>query len=285
MKCKIIVCTHKRWDIPNNDIYMPLHVGKALTSQDFGYQGDDTGENISIKNKNFCELTGLYWGWKNLDVDYIGTCHYRRYFDFKRLSPVDFLGNYDMVLPTLHTNKVCAGEQLMNLTTREDFYIWLMSIMKTHPEYKQTLIYCLFNTNKCSGYNMMFCKKEVYDDYCKCLFSIFDEMEKWTRLSGYSRLARLYGFLSEYFPYIYCRQNRLKIKYTNIIESLSATNHQRTKVKIVDILKRFLFDITFRITNKKHLSFPITEEYDTNIVGFKNDKIPYIDSEGNVIVP
>ena len=173
----------------------------------------------------------------------------------------------------------------MNLTTREDFYIWIMSIMKTHPEYKNTLIDCFFNTNKCSGYNMMFCKKEIYDDYCRCLFSTFDEMEKWTRLSGYSRLARLYGFLSEYFPYIYCRQNGLRIKYANIIDSPTATTHQTGKEKLMSYIKKTLYDVAFKISNKKHHSFPITEEYDTNIVGFKNDKIPYIDSEGRILFP
>ena len=42
--------------------------GKA----DIGYTGDHTGDNISLKNANYCELTGLYWAWKNLEADYIG---------------------------------------------------------------------------------------------------------------------------------------------------------------------------------------------------------------------
>lgn len=63
----------------SDKLYVPLHVGRAC-GEDFGYQGDDTGEQISALNCYYSELTGFYWIWKNChDVDYVGTCHYRRY--------------------------------------------------------------------------------------------------------------------------------------------------------------------------------------------------------------
>ena len=65
MDIKIIVATHKKYWMPSDDIYLPVHVGKKGKT-DLGYQGDDTGDNISDKNTNYCELTGLYWAWKNL---------------------------------------------------------------------------------------------------------------------------------------------------------------------------------------------------------------------------
>jgi len=82
---KIIVASHKKYQMPEDDMYLPLHVG-AEGKEKLGYQGDNTGDNISIKNPYFCELTGLYWAWKNLEADYIGLVHYRRYFSIKKLS-------------------------------------------------------------------------------------------------------------------------------------------------------------------------------------------------------
>lgn len=80
MKIVMIVAAHKAYRMPEDPMYLPLHVGKAGKSLELGFQGDDTGDNISEKNPEYCELTGLYWAWKNLDADYIGLSHYRRYF-------------------------------------------------------------------------------------------------------------------------------------------------------------------------------------------------------------
>lgn len=60
--------------------FEPIHVGKSNSSVELPIQGDNTGENISSKNSNYNELTALYWAWKNLDADFYGLMHYRRYF-------------------------------------------------------------------------------------------------------------------------------------------------------------------------------------------------------------
>ena len=82
MDIKILVATHKAYWMPEDDVYMPVHVGRE-GKQDLGFNGDNTGDNISLKNANYCELTGLYWAWKNLQCDYIGLCHYRRFLCFR----------------------------------------------------------------------------------------------------------------------------------------------------------------------------------------------------------
>lgn len=48
MDTRIYVMTHKKIELIQNDIYIPLHVGKQ-GKQDLGYVGDDTGDSISEK--------------------------------------------------------------------------------------------------------------------------------------------------------------------------------------------------------------------------------------------
>lgn len=285
-KLKIIVCAHKKDpNIRKDDVYMPLHVGKALSTEDLGFQGDDTGDNISYKNKNYCELTGLYWAWKNLDCKYIGLAHYRRYLKVN-LQKIDFyMSKYDIILPKLNILDMSGADKLMHLTTRDDFYILLMSILKLFPSYKSTIIEQLFNRNRCSCYNMFICRKSLCDEYCKWLFAIFSEMEQFVRLSSYSRLARLYGFLSEYLLLVYCKHNGLKIKYVDVSFYGDQIIKSPTLAKSIlkecrHILNTIRLDISFRLCSRKHKKIPINS---TTTTGFIIDGIPYLNENGAII--
>ena len=84
MNIKILVVAHKQCEIPKDDVYLPIQVGKVLHPDlNLGYQPDNDGENISEKNPYYSELTAIYWAWKNLKADYIGLVHYRRYLGMK----------------------------------------------------------------------------------------------------------------------------------------------------------------------------------------------------------
>ena len=110
---KIIIATHKKYEMPKDDMYLPLHVGaegkvdENNRPLDLGYQKDKTGENISELNASYCELTGLYWAWKNLDEDFIGLSHYRRHFCINK-SKRDFENvlSYKEIEPYLDSIRV-----------------------------------------------------------------------------------------------------------------------------------------------------------------------------------
>ena len=94
-KIKILVAYHKDDIFPLEDVYFPIHVGKSISSIDLGIQGDDDGENISNKNPFYCELTAIYWAWKNIKADYYGLCHYRRYISFSSNKYSSSLSEHD----------------------------------------------------------------------------------------------------------------------------------------------------------------------------------------------
>ena len=100
-KVKILISYHKPSVLLQDDVLTPIHVGRALATEsskdgnmsEEDYQwmldnmiGDDTGDNISHLNREFCELTAMYWAWKNYDKlgnpEYIGFMHYRRHLNF-----------------------------------------------------------------------------------------------------------------------------------------------------------------------------------------------------------
>ena len=103
MSTKIYTMTHKKFNPPSDDTYIPLHVGRACAA-DLGYMGDDIGDNISKLNCYYGELTGMYWMWKNLPQEgNVGVCHYRRFFlkdSTHIMSEPDFdkiLSEYDII--------------------------------------------------------------------------------------------------------------------------------------------------------------------------------------------
>ena len=80
---KILVACHKPSELPQNELFLPIQVGAALATRTLPIAQDNTGDNISDKNPTYCELTAQYWAWKNLQADYYGLCHYRRFLCFK----------------------------------------------------------------------------------------------------------------------------------------------------------------------------------------------------------
>ena len=87
---RIFIACHKPTYVPENPIFYPVQVGTALTEKRLEHMAyrDNEGDNISGKNPDYCELTAQYWAWKNIDCDYYGFFHYRRYLTFHRVCPV-----------------------------------------------------------------------------------------------------------------------------------------------------------------------------------------------------
>ena len=220
-KTVILVVTHKPDKVYKDDIYTPIQVGKSISKYDLGFIGDNTGDNISEKNPMYCELTAQYWAWKNLYCKYIGLCHYRRYFETLYTSEkLDKLfKKYDAILPEPIYHGIRGGSLLNKLKeelTLEDMVIFFMVIKKLYPQYEESVI-SYFNNNMDISYNMFICKKNIFDDFCEWQFSILFECEKLMKLSQYTRLRRIFGYLGECLLPVYMLHNKFKIKHDLVV--------------------------------------------------------------------
>jgi len=230
-KVKILVACHKPCEVYKNDVYIPIHVGRAISKYKDDIKdmiGDDIGENISEKNPYYCELTAQYYAWKNMtDIEYIGLCHYRRYFQTKITEDNidDILGNkFDVILNKSYVRPTNVGRHLMECTTKEDFYIFLACIRIVSPNIYDAAINYL-TQNVVIGYNMFVMKFEMFRNFAEWQFSVLTEMEKWVKLSGYTRMRRIYGYFGEALLPIYCMANNLKIYFSHIVPIIGESYH------------------------------------------------------------
>lgn len=217
--------------MPKDEAYLPLHVGREGKA-DLGYTPDNTGDNISAKNANYCELTGLYWAWKNIQCDYIGLCHYRRYFAQKSggsveakkaaiLGKADYeklLSKYDVILPKKRNYYVeTVRSQYEHAHNKRDLDETERIVAELYPEYSEAFTKVMGST-KLHIYNMFAMKKSLFDEYCQWLFSILFELEKRVDISDYNQYeARVFGFLSERLFSVWLEKKRLKERECDVV--------------------------------------------------------------------
>ena len=233
----LLVCAHKEDPfIRRTEPYMPLQAGKALHQNlSLGFQGDDEGDNISLKNSSWSELTVLYWGWKNVkNVEYLGLVHYRRYFDLNiNASNIEaIMSGYDM----LTVNESKGFEPNMNRnglimsTSQEDFYIFLDTLLGHYPQYRESIIDYFYNHYSFVPFTMFLAKKEIYDDYCSFIFPVLFEVEKRIKPREYSRQKRVIGYFGEWSLGMYILCKNLKTKTVPFV-MCGNDNHTRPQAE------------------------------------------------------
>lgn len=230
MDIKILVATHKEAELPKDGVYLPVHVGKALhPDKELGYQSDAEGDNISVKNPYYCELTAVYWAWKNLKADYIGLSHYRRHFCLKRKKDdwssiltgkeaEALCKDYDLVLPKMrklyietvysHYDHTFDGKQFDNAR---------LIISDVCPEYLPFFDKAM--RRRCEHlFNMFIMKRELFNQYCEWLFPILEKLESCYDLKNMDPFqARLVGRVSERLLDVWVMKNELRYKEIDYI--------------------------------------------------------------------
>ena len=234
MDIKILIAMHKSYTVPKDSIYLPLHVGK-LGKPNLGLLGDDSGDNISAKNPYFCELTGIYWAWKNLAADYVGLCHYRRHFTLSKKHPKEEQSKFDVLLTTQQA-KALLQENDIILPKKRKYYIETLYKHYAHTLHVEPLnetekiieekypkyLYEFKRLNKRTSahmFNMFIMKKEYFDAYCEWLFDILFELENRFDPAQYDSFhARYLGRVSELLLDVWINTNKLSYKEIPFIE-------------------------------------------------------------------
>ena len=214
-------------------------MGKCISNSELNLIGDDEGENISSKNPNYCELTALYWAWKNLNnTEISGLCHYRRFIEFRKspknttlshkpLSEIDSLefksavveeaiDGYDIILarPNNFPVSLCVHYCLCHVD--EDLAI-LSKVLRTYHSEYYPAFERVMSGNEISPYNMFIMRKDLMNKYCEWLFDVLFKVEEYVRLSPYARQSRVFGYMSERLLKVFCEHHNLKIKYLPVV--------------------------------------------------------------------
>ena len=246
MKSRIFIVTHKGLPLLNNELYTPIQVGNGAAIASI--IRDNTGDTISLKNDNFCELTASYWIYKNItNTQFVGICHYRRFFNFfpsffnfypsrqKKILSKDFektktykssaektnakissiLKNNDCIMLRAYNIEEGLSQSYYNSKDghrKSDWITTLEIIKELYPEYSNSIINYLDKGKKFHMGNMMITTKEKWDIYHSWLFSILFELEKRIEVPTDAIQKRVFGYISERIINLYVYHNKFKIK-------------------------------------------------------------------------
>lgn len=242
--CKVLVCCHKDDIHCTEEPYLPIHVGKELSNSVLSILTDNSGDNISAKNQSYCELTGMYWAWKNLKgVDVIGLCHYRRYFDFHHQCqhffpvtpfPTASFGEIDLSIPSSIIQRVTEGAIIAPAPKSYPHNLWvdycgchnsqdyrvLRDVIygQEDQSYIEAFDTIMTRNHRLRHYNMFLMKWSDFDAYCEWLFHILSIVESKTDISGYDSVQRrIYGYMAERLMNVWLLANRKEVLEKKII--------------------------------------------------------------------
>lgn len=262
-KIKIFVSLHDDFFVADNELLEPIQVGCALTDKRIeGVLHDDEGDNISEKNKMYCELTAQYWAWKNrTDLDYYGFFHYRRYLSFnpiqlehwENITYFDYcddnaikqlmlneevmkklITSYDVIYP--QENPIGGDtiyEHWCKHLVKKDLDILIEVIMQKYPDFYE-ITREVINSKEAIHCNMFIMRKEYFMDYNEWLFDILEECEKRIDFIDYStEKLRTLGHMAERLCAIYSKYLEKKgAKICYVQRSLFKHNEKNTYIKI-----------------------------------------------------
>ena len=233
-RLKLFISCHKPTELIASNVLVPIQVGaKNAKSHLDKMLRDDKGDNISELNPKYCEMTAQYYAWKNIDLDYYGFCHYRRYFNFAKkrfiedeygnivesypnartmqkyglddATIVSLIKKYDIIIPERKdlrrfaepSNSVRDHYKKASHLHVKDYDVMIKIIDEKYPEYSKAA------HEFTKGFRMCFCnmyilKKELFFEYAEFVFGVLESFCKQVDMDLYDTEAlRTPGHLAE----------------------------------------------------------------------------------------
>lgn len=249
------VAFHKKYFDYRDDIITPIYVGAKINRENLEYLKDSTGNNISEKNGNFCELTGIYWMWKNVDADFYGMMHYRRYISFENRW------KYKLKRMLYVFSRVFYLKLIISMLGMKELFQVKVSdeqLMRKEIEKMSKKI-----TSEIQKYDIILPKKEIFNK------SVYKQY-KSSHIAEH--LDKLLEIVKENYPELYPYYEKT-IKKGNKIYPL---NIFIMKKKYFFEYSEFVFDVLFKL--EKKIEIP-SDAYQKRVFGFLSERmmLPFIE--------
>lgn len=199
--------------------YIPIQAGCALTDLRKGVLCDNKDQNISEKNRNYCECTALYWIWKNTkNQDYVGLSHYRRLLMLND-SSMEYIKKNDV--------QIVVGLPHFTISTIKDFFLDRIStydwdLMKQFVTEADDEYEGIFESYAKGHFyipcNLCLMQREWFDKYCEFAFTIAEKIEKIYDMKHVCRQDRFMGYIFENLLSLFVMRygKEINIGYTEI---------------------------------------------------------------------
>ncbi|MDR0411421.1 MAG: DUF4422 domain-containing protein [Treponema sp.] len=257
----IYVAMHERAYVPPENKYIvPIQAGAVLSEERFeGMLHDDEGDNISERNKRYCELTAQYWAYKNdTDADYYGLWHYRRYFAFSERAEeqcgviscenlnaavlkkygaderciAEYCENYDLILPEQRevraddARKLSVYEFIAREFEKKDLDLFIKIITSKYPSFYDALMEIL-DGKTVPASHIFIMRRDLFAEYSAFLFDVLGEVERGVDFSlrKQKHLEIIHEFakvLLAVFAYSLEKDGRYAVFTAKVIEAKSA---------------------------------------------------------------
>ena len=190
----------------------PIQAGAAIAERSIADLKDNTGINISDKNRMYCEMSAVYWIWKNTEHDWIGIEHYRRHL---LVRPEMLTVDVDAIMPLPYICYPHEMAQFLRFTTEHVRDALLRALEELHPEEFEDYRAILYGKYQYT-YNLVCARRYVFDNYCRWFFEITEYMEE-KYASGVPELVetRALSYVAEVLTNLYFmyHQKDLRIRH------------------------------------------------------------------------